>query len=321
MYNDIVQVIERCRACQKHLPSLPQADLIEDTAKFPMEKVELDLFEWKGQNWLIMIDRFSGWPFAQRLNKTTTDKITSTLDGWFLTWGFPERIKSDNGPQFRDQFQQYCSSRDIVFVTSSPYHPASNGCAEAGVKNIKKLLDKCEDTDSNFELALLEFRNTPRSLQDKSPAQLFLGRSLKSIFPTLHIKNECESKDECENKENNNESKFQPGDNVLIQNPTSNKWDQQGEIVESCGFADRSYIVQTPQGQFRRNIRFLRPDKTVKMNESEHNADKNVEMHSALSPRRSDRIAQQKKKVSFDLDRIAAKKKKVSFNLKLDYIP
>ena len=55
---------------------------------------------------------------------------------------------------------------------SSPYHPESNGLAEAAVKNAKSLLKKCEITDQNFQRSLSVFRNMPSS-DGPSPASLF----------------------------------------------------------------------------------------------------------------------------------------------------
>ena len=46
---------------------------------------------------------------------------------------------------------------------SSPYHPESNGLAEAAVKNAQSLLKKCEITGQNFQRSLSVFRNMPRS--------------------------------------------------------------------------------------------------------------------------------------------------------------
>ena len=326
MNNDITLMVEACRQCQKHLPSLPRSNDIEDKGNYPMEKVDIDLLDFRGQQWLVMVDRFSGWPFACKTQSTTTEKITTILDEWFLTWGYPRRIKSDNGPQFRDQFKQYCSLRDIECVTSSPYNHESNGCAEAAVKNVKRLLEKCSDEGSNFKLALMEFRNSPRNSSNKSPAQEFLGRRLKSILPTLPEQQISDTDSKLEADSNNN---LHIGDTVLIQDPISKKWTYTGEIVESAGFADRSFLIRTEQGShIRRNIRFLKRIKNA--HSSQIPERRNGEMNEGedicndQQPRRSERIAK-RKKVSFREDicndqqprrseRIA-KRKKVSFRI------
>ena len=81
---------------------------------------------------------------------------------WFHDWGFPCIIRSDNGPQFRQKFSD-----------QSPYNPASNGLAEAAVKNVKFLLKKCLAAKESFSHVLLHWRNVPRS-DGISPSQAFL---------------------------------------------------------------------------------------------------------------------------------------------------
>ena len=68
--------------------------------------------------------------------------------------------------------------------TSSPYNPASNGLAEAAIKNMKHLLKKCWELEEDFRTALSEWRNT---LNDTglSPAQAFLGRRQRGQLPGI----------------------------------------------------------------------------------------------------------------------------------------
>ena len=148
-----------------------------------MEHVSIDLCDIQGQNWLVMVDRYSGWPFAGKLSSTTTEKVTDMLDSWFTQFGFPSSIKSDNGPQFRDQFELYCRSRGINRQTSSPYNHQSNGLAESAVKNMKKLIAKCMTNKESIDLAIMAFRNCARS-NGVSPAQAFLGRRMQDILPS-----------------------------------------------------------------------------------------------------------------------------------------
>ncbi|MBJ7883266.1 transposase family protein, partial [Gelidibacter salicanalis] len=76
----------------------------------------------------------------------TTQATLDVITHWFLTFGFPTRIRSDNGPQFRTQFETFCHTHGIEHATSSPYIAQSNFLAEAAVKNVKMLLAKCDQT-------------------------------------------------------------------------------------------------------------------------------------------------------------------------------
>ena len=49
---------------------------------------------------------------------------------------------------------------------------------------MKMLLTKCKDSNQDFELGLLNFRNTPSEGMTASPAQRFFGRHTKTLLPT-----------------------------------------------------------------------------------------------------------------------------------------
>ena len=98
--------------------------------------------------------------------------ILIKLTNWFNILGWPKKIRTDGGPQFRSEFDNFCKSFYIHLELSSPYHPESNGLAEAAVKNAKNLLKKCDITGQNFQRSLSVFRNMPRS-DGPSPVQLF----------------------------------------------------------------------------------------------------------------------------------------------------
>ena len=70
---------------------------------------------------------------------------------------------------------------------SSPHYPQSNGHAEAAVKAMKSLLKKSSPSghinSDEFQRGLLEWRNTPSS-DGQSPAQILLGRQLRSDIPS-----------------------------------------------------------------------------------------------------------------------------------------
>ena len=125
MKNDITQSVRSCLPCQSLQPSQAREPLQRLEAEFPMDQVAVDLFSIAGQDWLVMVDRFSGFPFAARLRNTSTATVFGVLLGWFCEWGLPRVVCSDNGPQFGPRFFQACSQNGIAHQTSSPYYPAS----------------------------------------------------------------------------------------------------------------------------------------------------------------------------------------------------
>ena len=80
------------------------------------------------------------------------------LATWFTEYGWPSTLRSDGGPQFRTEFSAFCADNGIKRELSSPYNPESNELAEAAVKNIKTLINRCHklDEDCSKELTLWE---------------------------------------------------------------------------------------------------------------------------------------------------------------------
>lgn len=82
-------------------------------------------------------------------------------------------------------FKEFAEECRFNLVTSSPHFPQSNGLAERNVQTVKTILRKAKESGCDPELALLEFRNTPITGLDDSPAQLLMGRRLQSSLPMI----------------------------------------------------------------------------------------------------------------------------------------
>ncbi|KAL1436380.1 hypothetical protein MTO96_049740 [Rhipicephalus appendiculatus] len=72
---------------------------------------------------------------------TTAAKTIERLRSLFASYGFPEQLVSDNGPQFSSQENQdFLDACGIRRTYSPPYHPESNGAAERAVQTVKRSL-------------------------------------------------------------------------------------------------------------------------------------------------------------------------------------
>ena len=74
---------------------------------------------------------------VKQLKKLNTKSITTILDDWFIDMGKPVRLRSDGGPQFRSEFENWAKKENITHELSSPYHHQSNGHAEVTVREMK----------------------------------------------------------------------------------------------------------------------------------------------------------------------------------------
>ena len=89
--------------------------------------------------WLVIIDAHSKWLEVFQMSSTTSTAAIQCLRDVFARFGIPERIVTDNAPNFVSaEFSHFLHQNRIKQTTSAPYHPASNGLAERTVKIFKK---------------------------------------------------------------------------------------------------------------------------------------------------------------------------------------
>ena len=111
--------------------------------------------------------------------------VVKALKSMFARFGIPEIVVSDNGPQYSSQeFADFAKAYNFCHTTSSPHYPQSNGQAERTVKTVKKLLRDSTDPC----LSLLSYRATPLPWCGVSPAELLMGRQIRSDLPQTREK-------------------------------------------------------------------------------------------------------------------------------------
>lgn len=114
------------------------------------------------------------------LTPTKSAEVIHHLKSIFARHGIPDTLVTDRLQFSGMAFVAFVESYGLYHVTSSTKLRQSNGEAERAVKTVKGLLKKAADP----YLALLPYRATP--LQNGySPAQLLMGRRLRTIVPTL----------------------------------------------------------------------------------------------------------------------------------------
>ena len=253
MVNDIKKVIDQCEECQTLRPSNPQKKNQKSFAggEYPMEAVSTDLFDALGSKYLVTMDRYSGYIFVDKLTQISTSDITGILNRIFTEYGFPERLRSDGGPQFRSVFKDFCKKNAIVHEKSSPYYARSNGHAESGVKIAKYLLRKTKGNKERFRQALFDWKNTPKD-NGPSPSEKMFGRILRKKLPIYRER----TSERIETKP----SKFKVGMKVRIQNPHTKLWDKTATLTSQRPSGSWNY--QEPNGTTGvRNEVYLKPYK------------------------------------------------------------
>ena len=187
---DIEHKRSSCHDCNRNSPS--QAVLPTEPANppsTPFEQIFADFFEFGGHHYLVAGDRLSGFTEVFYTPSGTSNAgasgLIKCLRKWFGTFGIPQELSSDGGPEFSASVTtQFLKEWDVRHRVSSAYNPRSNGRAEVAVKTVKRMMrsnvgpNGSLNTDS-FLKAILQLRNTPDPDCGYSPAEIVFGRRLR----------------------------------------------------------------------------------------------------------------------------------------------
>ena len=182
---DITAVSQRCEKCQANRASAPETPLHPWVwPSKPWERVHVDYCgPVDGWMFFIIIDAHSKWMDVFPTRSCTSETTIEHLRASFASWGLPKTLVSDNAQCFMsDTFQTFCRSNGIVHLTSPALSPKSNGLAERSVQTLKMSLRKQSAGTVHTKVArfLLRYRTTPHTTTQVSPAELFLGRSVRT---------------------------------------------------------------------------------------------------------------------------------------------
>jgi transposase InsO family protein len=189
---DIEHHVNSCNACQRTRRTEPEVPLFSwSVPSEPWSRVHVDFAgPYEGFTWLIMVDAYTKWLEVIKMKSTTTKATIAKLREVFARTGLPRTMVSDNGPQWiAEEFQQYCRGNSVRHITSSPWHPRTNGLAERAVQTFKLRMEAAKDDvpDLNLRLQrfLFSYRITPHKSTGRPPAEMFMGRRLRSRLDLL----------------------------------------------------------------------------------------------------------------------------------------
>ena len=142
-----------------------------------------------GHMWFLIIDALSKCLKIFQMQSTTSTATIQCLRDTFARYGLPERIVSDNAPNFVSaEFSHFLKQNGIKYTTSVPYHPTSNGLAKQAVKIFKDEMKKMTEGSLRQKLArfLFNYRITPQSTTEVSLSELLMNPKLRSVLDLLN---------------------------------------------------------------------------------------------------------------------------------------
>ena len=69
------------------------------TPEYPFQCLCADFFQHEGSHYLIAVDRYSNWPTIERAREGSKG-LVECLRRQFSTFGIPDELSSDEGPEF-----------------------------------------------------------------------------------------------------------------------------------------------------------------------------------------------------------------------------
>jgi transposase InsO family protein len=181
MHQDVVQYSEQCGMCALHRPRQPSEPLRpRDMPTRPGETIAADFFQIGAKRFLALYDVFSQFPFLWPVRAESASELLQACRAFFQFTGCPRQFWSDQGGAFDSQaFRMFAQSIGMRVCYSSAEYPQSNGAAESAVKILKRLRQVSASENELFR-ALLYLQNSAKRRHIASPAQIFLGRSLRT---------------------------------------------------------------------------------------------------------------------------------------------
>lgn len=269
---EIETLVRNCANCIQYQSHHKEPLIPSSFPERPWQVVAADLLKLKGHWYVIVADYYSRYFEVGKLENLTSVAVIEHMKSIFARHGIPEIVRSDNGTQFSQvidsKYFKFAKTYKFSILTSSPKFPQSNGFIESMVKNFKNHFLKSQGEDPY--LMLLAIRSTPLE-NGYSPAELLMGRKLRTPIPATNnmlmpniadFHSLREKEVEMRERKKRNFDEHHGARNLPpleIGQPVWVKDIRSYGKVKSLHTTPRSYIVETPRGEFRRNRIHLHP--------------------------------------------------------------
>jgi hypothetical protein len=143
---------------------------------------------------LVVICDYSRFSVVERIKSTAADTVIPRLEAIFSIFGYPDVVKTDNGPPFQSRaFRELADNSGFKHKGITPLHPQANGIVERFMAPLQKAIKTAIASRQDYKRALsryhMNFRNTPQTNTQTAPSELMFNRKLKTKLPKMTFDN------------------------------------------------------------------------------------------------------------------------------------
>ena len=293
MDNMVENIVSKCIPCQANSNRKSSEPLqMSELPKGAWLKLSIDFCGPipTGEYLLVVVDEFSRYPVVHVTRSTSADTIMPLLDQTFASFGYPETIKSDNGPPFQSaEWKKFLTDRGIKHRRITPLWPQANAQAESFNKPLMKSIRAAIVSGQPWRSALVEFlrvyRTTPHSTTLFTPYRLLFGRDPRTKLPEVtdtqekHVDDDIvrsrdqemkqKMKEYADAKRHATNTPMQKGDVVMMKQRRANKTEtsRNPQPVIVSNTKGTMVTAQFPNGrEVTRNKSFFKPTPNVPSN-------------------------------------------------------
>ena len=181
--------------------------------------------------------------------------------------------------------RQFLKANGVRHLTAAPYHPATNGLAERAVQTCKAALKKMSSgtLETKIQRFLFNYRITPQGTTGLPPAQLLMGRQLRSrldlVVPNVAKRVQHAQVTQKEHHDAHSKARqFIIGDHILARNYAGSPQWLPGCVTSVLGPV--SYEITLEDGRrWRRHQDQLQLLKAIRTeNSSDHDSDFDLDL-------------------------------------------
>ena len=255
--------VRNCLACQANTPVTQSEPLkMSELPEAPWHTVSADFYGPlpTGEYLLVIVDEYTRYPVVEIVRSTSANTVIPVFDRVFSMFGIPRVLKTDNGPPFNsDYLSKFAGHLGFHHRKITPLWPQANATAERFMRTLGKAVRVAETQSipwkQTLNTFLREYRSTPHSSTEASPAELMFQRKIYTKLPTLTtaVENDiylkirerdqtakAKMKVNSDTRRHAKPNTLVPGDTVLHRQPKHNKL--------TTPYSSESYTVSKVKG-------------------------------------------------------------------------